>query len=365
MISSFVGLHHYLSNFHLCPVEWIGTTWISSLHAFQATKATRYVDMVRIRDAKSCAESKRIGDAIPCHPDWDLVSVDVMYDVVLAKFTQHPDLADKLVGTWPHQLVDGNQHGDRFWGTVDGEGTNWLGFVLMRVRHHLRVLRGLPSYCVHDIIHDLGTRKEQQDSYLTSSDAGLYAVADGMGGHPDGKLASQTAISATLYHSQGSNEPSKIMHGAASAVEKLDPRKRRVDDDNDWPGSTLTFVRISGTSLHVGHIGDSGLWEIFPGNGALTECHGSRWGLGKALGDRERKHETRILDIPKGTSRLLLATDGLVKPAHGPLVKGLYVPGKVPVCTEYPTDYLAKLLATSREKTGDNATGILLEVYRP
>ena len=39
-------------------------------------------------------------------------------------------------------------------------------------------------------------RLRNEDSYLTRPEAGIWAVADGMGGHEDGDLASRTVIEA-------------------------------------------------------------------------------------------------------------------------------------------------------------------------
>src|SRR5438445_220805 len=39
-------------------------------------------------------------------------------------------------------------------------------------------------------------RNRNEDSYLARPETGLWAVADGMGGHEDGDLASQTVVQA-------------------------------------------------------------------------------------------------------------------------------------------------------------------------
>jgi predicted NAD-dependent protein-ADP-ribosyltransferase YbiA (DUF1768 family) len=58
--------------------------------------------------------------------------------LVLAKFVAHPDLRAKLLATGERPLVEGNHWGDRFWGVCDGQGENWLGRILVRVRDHLK-----------------------------------------------------------------------------------------------------------------------------------------------------------------------------------------------------------------------------------
>ncbi len=72
--------------------------------------------------------------------DWDMVKQDIMYGIIRAKFTQNPDLCDKLLATGALMLIEGNDWDDRYWG-VDkhtGEGKNHLGKILMRVRNELR-----------------------------------------------------------------------------------------------------------------------------------------------------------------------------------------------------------------------------------
>ena len=61
-----------------------------------------------------------------------------MYEIVLAKFTQNPDLKKKLLATGDEHLEEGNTWGDTIWGTVDGVGENRLGKILMRVRDELK-----------------------------------------------------------------------------------------------------------------------------------------------------------------------------------------------------------------------------------
>jgi len=57
-----------------------------------------------------------------------------MSEVVHAKFAQNKDIRIQLVNTFPHDLVEGNTWHDYFYGVCNGQGTNWLGRILMAER---------------------------------------------------------------------------------------------------------------------------------------------------------------------------------------------------------------------------------------
>ena len=61
-----------------------------------------------------------------------------MKEIVRAKFEQHPELTEKLLATGDTYLEEGNTWGDRIWGTVNGQGANNLGRILMEVREELK-----------------------------------------------------------------------------------------------------------------------------------------------------------------------------------------------------------------------------------
>jgi ribA/ribD-fused uncharacterized protein len=165
MITSFTGGYRFLSNFHegspfrmdAIPGLWMPT----GEHAFQAAKATTHDDMMRIVNAGSPMEAKKLGRQIRCQPHWDSYKRRVMLHVLLAKFTG--PMAELLCNTGDAVLVEGNQWGDAYWGAVPaahamitrgrpGEppvwqaggyasewlaGHNWLGRLLMMVRETL------------------------------------------------------------------------------------------------------------------------------------------------------------------------------------------------------------------------------------
>ena len=66
-------------------------------------------------------------------PDWEEVKVQVMRELLYAKFSEEP-LRGMLKATGDQHLEEGNNWGDTFWGVCRGRGENWLGKLLMEVR---------------------------------------------------------------------------------------------------------------------------------------------------------------------------------------------------------------------------------------
>ena len=78
--------------------------------------------------------------ASQCRKDWKEVRVQVMKKALVAKFTQHDDLRQLLIGTRKRKLVEQSPY-DTFWGDGgprDGSGKNQLGKLLMEVREELK-----------------------------------------------------------------------------------------------------------------------------------------------------------------------------------------------------------------------------------
>lgn len=114
-------------------------------HAFQASKAVRVEDAVTIQQARTPALAKRLGRTIELRADWDRPANEqgdptkvVCMRYLLANKFQDPELRRLLLATGTRALIEGNAHGDTFWGMVrqgDGwRGQNWLGHLLMELR---------------------------------------------------------------------------------------------------------------------------------------------------------------------------------------------------------------------------------------
>jgi len=137
-ITEFQGEYRFLSNFWFCNIRFGLSTWPSAEHLFQAMKTLVFAEQEMILNAPTPGKAKRLGKQVTMRPDWETIKIDIMYQIVLAKFTQNKKLKQSLLGTGDAELIEGNQHGDRFWGVCDGVGENNLGIILMKVRHVLR-----------------------------------------------------------------------------------------------------------------------------------------------------------------------------------------------------------------------------------
>jgi N-glycosidase YbiA len=128
------------SNFAPYPITLKGHTWPTSEHYFQAQKFAGTEHEHEIRAAKSPTIAARMGRSRkrPLRPDWESVKEDIMREALWAKFNQHDELAELLLGTGDAQIVEHTTN-DLYWGDGgDGAGRNRLGALLMEIRDRLR-----------------------------------------------------------------------------------------------------------------------------------------------------------------------------------------------------------------------------------
>ena len=128
------------SNFAPYPIALDGETWPTSEHYFQAQKFLDPAHQAAIRRQRSPMIAARMGRSRqrPLRADWEVVKDDVMRRAVLAKFTQHAALRDRLLGSGEATLVEHTAN-DAYWADGgDGSGLNRLGQILMEVRAQLR-----------------------------------------------------------------------------------------------------------------------------------------------------------------------------------------------------------------------------------
>ena len=132
-INKFHEEFDWLSNFFPCQVKFEGLTFTSSEAAFQAAKCADQNEREKFVNL-SAGRTKRLGKKVNLREDWNRVKIDVMREVLICKFSQNPELKEKLIATGNEELIEGNNWNDRFWGVCRGVGQNHLGKLLMDIR---------------------------------------------------------------------------------------------------------------------------------------------------------------------------------------------------------------------------------------
>lgn len=164
----------------------------------------------------------------------------------------------------------------------------------------------------------------------------LFIVADGMGGHADGRQASRTTVEVV--------RETFFDRGNGSAAQRLERGLKRANGDiyrrsheGEVPrkgGTTGTALAWEDGELFLGHVGDSRAYRLREGQleqltsdhtwvaqmlreGLLSEeearQHPRRNALTRAVGvDETVEVETRVLGEPERGDLFLLCSDGLL-----------------------------------------------------
>ncbi|HEY5549375.1 MAG TPA: Stp1/IreP family PP2C-type Ser/Thr phosphatase [Coriobacteriia bacterium] len=192
---------------------------------------------------------------------------------------------------------------------------------------------------------DLGlTRPQNEDGFVV--EAPLYAVADGMGGHRAGEVASRVALLELVANAPRSID-GKALARAVRAANRAVIESAEKSRTRTGMGTTLTAAMVDGTHIAIAHVGDSRAYILHEGHltritedhsmvadlvrqGALSEedarFHPQRSVITRALGsDRNMIADLYEVEASSG-DRLLLTTDGLT--------------GMI------PDDYIAEILHT-------------------
>jgi len=220
---------------------------------------------------------------------------------------------------------------------------------------------------------DVGlVRDGNEDSYLT--DEPLFAVADGMGGHRGGEVASQLAVQTLekLFKKGIGELPDQVREANRVVFERS-----VVDEKVAGMGTTLTAALVEGDRIRLAHVGDSRAYLLREGDLRLltedhtlvhrmvtegeiskeeAETHPQRSVLTRALGV-----ET-VVDVDDDTvqvrpgDRLLLCTDGLTSMVSEQAVE------EVLRAVPDPQEAAQRLVQLANEGGGaDNTTVVVLD----
>jgi protein phosphatase len=220
---------------------------------------------------------------------------------------------------------------------------------------------------------DIGqVREGNEDSYLLADP--LFAVADGMGGHRGGEVASDLAL-RTVEEMFAADEGSltEQVERANTAVFE----RSQADRDVSGMGTTLTAALVEDRKIRLAHVGDSRAYLLREGRlhlltedhtlvhrmvqeGEITEAqaetHPHRSILTRALGvDPAVQVDERYVDVRAG-DRLLLCTDGLTGMLHDGQIESVLE-------TEPDPQRAVERLVRDANRAGgvDNITAVLLD----
>lgn len=136
-IQKFTGKYKFLSNFYPCFVQYEGVRYPSVEHAYQAAKTLDRNTRTAFSILPTASDAKKLGRKLKLRNDWEQVKEEVMYECLKSKFS-NKNLKEMLLQTGYAHIEEGNNHGDMIWGTVNGEGQNKLGKLLMRIREEIK-----------------------------------------------------------------------------------------------------------------------------------------------------------------------------------------------------------------------------------
>lgn len=226
--------------------------------------------------------------------------------------------------------------------------------------------------------HKGKVRDINEDSYLARNH--VFAVADGLGGHLAGEIASTLALKEFEQKLETEDHGDDQLAKLKKAIETANLSVFRASRDPKHHGmaTTLTGAIIVDHHLYLGHVGDSrayllrnqrlsrlttdhSLVEEFVKQGQLTsdeaEAHPQRNLLTRALGtDPEVQIDLLSLTLTPG-DRLLLSTDGLNTCVGEDDIAAIVSQAK------HPQEICQELGSAANEKGGqDNITVVLVEM---
>jgi serine/threonine protein phosphatase PrpC len=221
----------------------------------------------------------------------------------------------------------------------------------------------------------LGTY-QPEDAGSLSAKGSLFLVADGMGGHQSGEMASRLAVHEIIRHYKedpGSDVAASLQQGIELANEALYGRAQGIQARR-W-GTTLVAAVIRSSELWLANVGDSRAYllrnrELLQ----LSRDHSLAAELGSSPGEPEiaRHVITRALGLKPRVDvdmfppfelhagdRILLCSDGLTTPLSDREIRDIAVQRGTQAATE-------ELVRAANSQGGpDNISVILIQVTGP
>jgi len=159
-------------------------------------------------------------------------------------------------------------------------------------------------------------REHNEDALLVDERADLYAVADGLGGHQAGEVASALAVETlrllVTRESLDESDPGQLLGHALRDAHRCILDAARDDPEREGMGTTAVAVHLRDGEAWVAHVGDSRAYLVRASRAhQLTRDHGSGSYLTQALGTSgDVRPDVGRLEVRAG-DRIVLCSDGL------------------------------------------------------
>ena len=230
---------------------------------------------------------------------------------------------------------------------------------------------------------DVGQKRiiNQDSIYVSVTPVGklpnLFIVADGMGGHKAGDVASRTSVNlfVNFVETTHMSDPISIIDEAIKGANDEIYEMSVNNEDYVGMGTTFVVATVIGDKVYIANVGDSRLYLINDDIIQITRDHSlveEMVNLGELARNEARTHmkkniitravgvEEKVvadifqIDIEKG-DKLLLCSDGLSNMVDDYEIKKIVAAGGV-------EDAVIKLIDTANENGGkDNISAVLVQ----
>ncbi len=187
---------------------------------------------------------------------------------------------------------------------------------------------------------DIGlVRPTNQDSFFVNNESAIYIVADGMGGHAGGEIASEICVEKVsslleekLIEGTDTSTLSQILRDAINESSSVVYHKALAEPVLKGMGTTATVAAVRNSKLYIGHVGDSRLYLLRSGflyqctldhslvsmqvrEGIITEeaaaTHQLRNVITRSVGYQEKEEvDVSVFELKAG-DKILICSDGL------------------------------------------------------
>ena len=186
---------------------------------------------------------------------------------------------------------------------------------------------------------DVGRNRETNQDYVYCSQnavgnlPNVFIVADGMGGHKAGDVASVTAVTTVLNTIKASEKKDiiSVIEEAISTANETLFEKSKINEEWEGMGTTLVLATVVEDTLYVANVGDSRLYLIDDDIRQITRDHSfveEMVSIGEINKDEARHHAkkniiTRAIGVESKTTadyfevqfskgaKILMCSDGL------------------------------------------------------